>query len=221
MTGEATTTTSRRELLGLSAAALGAAVGLEVLTASPAAAADGDAVLLARTNQAHNPTVIEIIDSGAPGLRVTSRTDDGSIMAENSANDGYALSAAGQNIGVNAVGGQAGVYTVSDQGDALRALTYDGVAIRSVTAVDAGHAIWADGAVHFSRSGRATVDAGRRSVVVAAAVRGTSSAIATLQTRQAGTAVEAAVPDAGTRTLTIWLSRRASAPLEVAWMLLD
>jgi hypothetical protein len=221
MPDQPSTKKSRRQLLGLGAAAATAVVGVEVARAGPAAAADGDPVLLARTNQANNPTVIEVVDSGQPGLRVISRTDEGSISAENSSTDGYAMSANGVSTGLNAVGGETGVYTVSDYGVAMRALTYDGVAVEAATAVDAGHALRVEGAAHFSRSGRATVRAGRKSVTVPAAVRAGSSALATLQNRRFGVVIEAAVPDPVAKTLTIWLSRSAPIPIDVAWLLLD
>jgi hypothetical protein len=211
---------SRRQLMGLSAGAA-TVLGLEVLRPAPASAADGDPVLLARTNQASNTTLIEMVDSGEPGLRVVSRADDGSVVGENTAADGYGMRATGAYIGLDAVGGEIGVYTVSDEGVGLRALTYDGVAVEASTAVDAGHALRVDGAVHFSRSGRVTVPPGRRWVTVPAAVRPTSSALATLQTRQAGVHVEAAVPDHTNRTLKIWLNRSVTSRVEVAWLLID
>lgn len=212
---------TRRELFGLGAAAATAVVGVEVLQASPARAADGDPVLLAQTNQAFNPTVIEIVDSGQPGLQVISRSDDGSIVGENSSLDGYGVSARGGHIGLNATGGNVGVYAVSDQGVAVRALTYDSVAVEARTAVDAGLALDVVGAARFSRSGRATVQAGDKSVSVSASVRSGSSALATLQTRQAKIVIEAAVPDPQAGTLTIWLNRAAKGPIDVAWMLID
>ena len=122
---------------------------------------------------------------------------------------------------MNAIGNEIAVYAVSDYGTGVRALTYDGTAVEASTAVDAGLALSVSGAVHLSRSGVAVVNAGSRSVTVAAGVRRTSAVLATLQSRQAGVLVEAAVPDPPSRTLTIWLSRAANRPLRVAWMLLD
>ena len=190
--------------------------------ASPARAADGDPVLLAQTNQAFNPTVIEIVDSGQPGLQVISRSDDGSIIGENASLDGYGVSARGGYIGLNATGeGVSASTSVSDQGVAIRALTYDSVAVEARTAVDAGLALDVVGAARFSRSGRATVEAGDKSVTVAASVRPGSSALATLQTRQAKIVIEAAVPDPQAGTLTIWLNRAAKGPIDVAWILIE
>ena len=215
--------TSRRRFLGLGAVAAGtvAAAAVEGLSAAPAVAADGDPVLLATTNQAHNPTVIEIIDSGQPGLQVIARADDGAVIGENSSNDGYGVRANGAHIGLNAMGGTTGVYSVSDYGTAVRALTYDGVAVEASTAVDAGHALNVLGAAHFSRSGVATVASGQRSVTVPAGARAGSSVLATIQDRQAGCLLEAAVPDARAGTITIWLSRNARGAMRVTWLLLD
>ena len=213
---------TRRRLLGLGAAAAGAAAvtAAEGLT-SAAHAADGDPVLLAANNQANNPTVIEIVDSGQAGLIVRSHADDGSVVGENSATDGYGVRATGAYIGLNAIGNEIAVYAVSDYGTGVRALTYDGTAVEASTAVDAGLALSVSGAVHLSRSGIAVVNAGSRSVTVAASVRGTSMLLATLQSRQAGTTIEAAVPEPVSGTFTIWLSRSAKSQLPVAWMVLD
>jgi hypothetical protein len=214
--------TSRRRLLGMSAATAGAAtIAVADGWMVPARAADGDPVLLATTNQANNPTVIEIVDSGQAGLVVRSRTDGGSLVGENSSNDGYGIQASGEYIGLVAVGGQTAVYGVSDHGTATRALTYDGIALSASTAVDAGLALEVKGAVSFSRSGRVNVPAGARSVTVPVNVRATTTAQATIQNRQPGVSIEAAVPSLADRTLTIWLTRAAKTPTTVAWFLLD
>jgi hypothetical protein len=214
--------TSRRRVLGLSAATVGAAtIAVADGWMTPAQAADGDPVLLAATNQANNPTVIEVVDSGQAGLVVRSRTDGGSLVGENSSNDGYGIQASGESIGLVAVGGQTAVYAVSDHGTATKALTYDGIALAASTAVDAGLALEVTGAVRFSRSGRVSVPAGDRSVTVPVNVRATTTAHATIQNRQPGVSIEAAVPSLANRTLTIWLSRAAKTPTTVAWFLLD
>jgi hypothetical protein len=215
--------TTRRRFLGLGAAAAGAVAvtAVEGMAPSPAVAADGDPVLLATTNQAHNPTIIEIVDSGQPGLHVIARADDGALIGENTASDGYGVRASGDYIGLNAVGGAIGVYTVSDYGTALRALTYDGVAVETSTAVDAGHALRVLGAAHFSRSGVATVPSGQRSVTVVAGTRAGSSVLATIQDRQPGCLIEAAVTDPQAGTITIWLSKTTRGSMRIAWLLLD
>jgi hypothetical protein len=215
--------TTRRRFLGLGAAAAGAVAvtAVEGIAPSPAVASDGDPVLLAATNQANNPTIIEIVDSGQPGLHVIARADDGALIGENTASDGYGVRATGDYIGLNAVGGDIGVYTVSDYGIGLRALTYDGVALETSTAVDAGHALRVLGAAHFSRSGVATVGSGQRSVTVAAGTRAGSSVLATIQDRQAGCLIEAAVPDPQAGTITIWLNKATRGAMRIAWLLLD
>ena len=211
---------SRRELLTLGAATT-AGVGISTLTPPQAVAADGDPVRLATTNQAYNPTIIEIVDSGQPGLKVISHSDDGSLIGENSSSDGYGVSARGSHIGLNAVGDDVGVYTVSDYGVGLRALTYDGVAVEANTAVDAGYALKVQGATHFSRSGRGVIPAGARTLVIPASIRPGTLALATLQNREAGISIEAAVPEQASQTLTIWLTRAPRSNLSVGWLLLD
>jgi hypothetical protein len=215
--------TTRRRMLTLGAAAMGAAAlgAAEIVTAPGAAAADGDPVLLAATNQASNPTVIEMVNSGESGLVVRSHSDDGSVVGINESNDGYGMRATGLYLGLDAVGGEIGVYSVSDYGIGVKALTYDGVAVHASTAVDAGLALDVEGAVHLSRSGRAVIPKGRRSMNVTAAVRDTTSVVATLQAHQSGVSIEAAVPHPGQGTFTIWLSKLATAPLPVAWLLID
>ncbi len=211
--------TSRRRLLGVGIAAAAAAGGLGA-AATPAAAADGDPLLLGRENQADNTAVITMT-SGQAAIHAISRADDGALVGENTGNDGYGLRGSGAYIGVNATGGQIGVYSVSDYGVGVKALTYDGVAVHASTAVDAGLALDVDGAVRLSRSGVAVVPAGSRSVTVAADVRVTSHVLATVQTRQQGCVIEAAVPAPSTRSFTVYLSRDTRTAVAVAWMLLD
>jgi hypothetical protein len=213
--------TSRRRLLGMGVAAAATVGGVAaVATAAPAAAADGDPLLLGQENEANNTAVIKMLSAQA-AIHAISPADDGALVGENTASDGYGLRGTAPYIGVVAVGGETGVYSVSDKGVGVKALTYDGVAVHASTAVDAGLALDVVGAVRLSRSGVAVIPAGTRSLTVAAGVRATSNVLATLQTRQPGCALEAVVPAPTTRSFTIYLSQNARSPLRVAWMLLD
>ena len=111
-------------------------------------------------------------------------------------------------IGVNAVGGSIGTYTVSDYGVALDALTYDGVAVKGSVAVPSlGYALETNGRVKFSSAGRIAVAAGQAKVVLSGlALSPSSLVLATLQTRKKGLFVEAAVPDLASSSATVYLT---------------
>jgi hypothetical protein len=210
--------TTRR---GVLAAAVGAAAAVVAsgATAQPARAADGDALVLGVTNQATNTTRLETKEAS---LYAVSSTDDASLVGESRSSDGYGLRGTSPYIGVNAVGGEIGVYTVSDYGAAVRALTYDGTAVQASTAVPQGYALRVEGAVSFSRSGRATIRAGTDRVTVSAAdVRPGTSILATLQQHRPGISVAAAVPDPAANTVSLVLTKRVANDTVVAWLALD
>jgi hypothetical protein len=213
-TGEST----RRGLIAGAVGTAAAVVG-SVAAARPARAADGDALVLGTTNQATNTTRLETNETS---LYAVSSTDGASLVGESRSSDGYGLQGTSPYIGVNAVGGATGVYAVSDYGTGVRALTYDGTAVEATTAVPQGYAGRMNGAVAFSRSGRATVRAGTDRVTVAVPdVRPGTSVLATLQQDRPGVAVAAAVPDPGRDTVLLVLTRRATADTTVAWWAFD
>jgi hypothetical protein len=81
-------------------------------------------------------------------------------------------------------------------------------------------ALYVDGKAHFSRSGRATVGAGRSSIKVTLA--GTSSAsrvFAVLHSNRAGRYVRAVVPTTG--SFTIYLNTTVTSATYIAWFVLD
>jgi hypothetical protein len=210
--------TTRR---GVLAAAVGAAAAVVAsgATAQPALAADGDALILGVTNEATNTTRLETKETS---LYAVSSTDDASLVGESRSSDGYGLRGTSPYIGVNAVGGAIGVYAVSDYGTGVQALTYNGTAVEASTAVPQGYALRGQGAVSFSRSGRATVPAGTDRVTVSAAdVRPGTSILATLQQHRAGISVAAAVPDPTTNTVLLVLTKRVTRDTVVAWLALD
>ncbi len=213
-------TPSRRSLLRTAAAGVAAVVGI-ALRPRTARAADGDAVVLGQENTANNATVIQSA-SGGPALKGISSTDDGALVGESTASDGYGVRASGPYIGLNALGGQIAVYAVSDAGKGVHALTYDGVAISAATAVDAGTALQVDGRAAFKWSGRAVVPAGARSVTVTGVpLTAESLVLATLQQRRDDTHVEAAVPDPVGARFTVSLNRRTSRNLTIAWFVIN
>jgi hypothetical protein len=210
--------TTRR---GVLAAAVGAAAAVVASagTAQPALAADGDPLMLGVTNEATNTTRLETKETS---LYAVSSTDGASLVGESQSSDGYGLQGTSPYIGVNAVGGAIGVYAVSDYGTGVRALTYDGTAVEASTAVPQGYALRVQGAVAFSRSGRATVRAGTDRVTVSAAdVRPGTSILATLQQYRPGVSLAAAVPDPAANTVLLVLTKRVTNDTVVAWLALD
>jgi hypothetical protein len=205
---------------GVLAAGVGVAAAVaSVATARSARAADGDPVLMGQINEGVNTTTLKTKETS---LYAVSDTDGPSLAGESLSNDGYGLQGTSPYIGVNAVGGELGVYTISDYGTAVRALTYDRTAVASPTAVPQGYALRVQGAVAFSRSGRATVPAGSDRVTVSLAdVRPGTSILATLQQYRPGVSVEAAVPNAGAKTVLLVLSKRVNVATPVAWLALD
>jgi hypothetical protein len=210
--------TTRR---GVLAAAVGAAAAVVASggMAQPAVAADGDTLVLGVTNQATNTTRLETKETS---LYAVSSTDDASLVGESRSSDGYGLRAASPYIGVNAVGGEIGVYTVSDYGTGVQAVTYNGTAMQASTAVPQGYALRVQGAVSLSRSGRATVRAGTDRVTVSLVdVRAGTSILATLQQHRPGISVAAAVPNPTTNTVLLVLTKRVTSDTVVAWFALD
>src|SRR5262245_34948227 len=181
--------------------------------------ADGDPVILGQENAAANTTRIVARETALFGV---SSTDDGALVGESVATDGYGVRGTSPYIGVNAVGGEVGVYAVSDNGAGVQALTYDGVALSASAAVEAGTARRVEGRAEFRWSGRATVPLGARSVVVTGVpLTSASLVLATLQQQVDGVHVEAAVPDVDGRSFTVHLNRKALRPMTLGWFVVD
>ena len=210
------TTTRRRLLAGTVAGA--AVVTVDAVMPASASAADGDNLKIGQENTAANTTRLSSNDGG---LHVVADTDDGAIVGESTSSDGYGIRGTAPYIGVTAVGGEIGVYTVSDYGVGVHALTYDGTALRAQTAVPQGTALLVEGVASFTRSGTVTVPAGARTArVKVTPISAATLVFATPQRRLAGTHVEAAVPDDANDSFTVHLNRRAPQDLPVAWFLL-
>jgi len=209
-------TTRRRLLAGTVAGA--AVVAADAVLPASAAAADGDNLKIGQENTAANTTWLSSDDGG---LHVVADTNDGAIVGESTSSDGYGIRGTSPYIGVTAVGGEIGVYTVSDYGAAVHALTYDGTALHAQTAVPQGTALLVEGVATFTRSGTVIVPAGARTARVAVApISPDTLVLATPQRRLAGTHIEAAVPDDANDGFTVHLNRRAPQDMPVAWFLL-
>lgn len=217
MAGDSGETKTRRSMLA--AVAAGAAAVVVAGAATRAEADDGDSVKLAAENTSDNTTVIRSRQTALKGI---SHTDDGALVGENEASDGYGVRASCPYIGVNAVGGEVGVYAVSDYGKGVEALTYDGVAVFASTAVDAGSALEVKGRARFSRSGKVIVPSGKDQISVPVPnLDGASLVLATVQERRSGFYVMGAVADPARAAITIYLSRASSRPATVAWFVVN
>ncbi len=218
MAAENAGVSTRRALLTGMAATV-AAVAIDAVT-EPAHAADGDTVMLGQDNAAHNPTVINSGTSSA--LKGICSTDDGALVGENEATDGYGVRGTSPYIGLLAVGGEIGVYSVSDYGKGVEALTYDGVALSARTAVDAGSALEVTGRARFSRSGKVTLPANKTKVTVPVAnLDAASLVLATVQQYRDNFHVLGAVADPATATVTIHVNRKASVATTIAWFVVN
>jgi len=210
--------TSRRNLL---AGTAGAVIGGVGVRAAPARAADGDAVILGGENDAVNTTRVEAKETALFGK---SNTDDGALVGENEAPDGYGVRATSPYIGVNAVGGEFGVYAVSDYGRAVDGLTYDGTALSARTAVPQGTALDVQGTAKFSRSGIALIRAGQKEVTVRGVLlTSTSIVLATLQQYRSGSGIQlrAAIPNPATSSVRIRLTANAPEDSKVGWFIVN
>jgi hypothetical protein len=108
-----------------------------------------------------------------------------------------------------------GVYGSSPTGTGVYASSPDGYALQV-----AGTAQFT-GTVLFSRSGEATVAAGKSSVVVSGVALSTSSIVlATLQGYLAGLGVAGVAKDASASKMTIHLTKATTAALNVAWFVI-
>jgi hypothetical protein len=134
--------------------------------------------------------------------------------------------------GVRAIGendqGSTGVFATSESGVGVRGHSDFGAGIRGyggtlgIEAESPTKALSVIGKSSFSRSGMATVPAGRMSVVVPGVdLDPTSMVLATLQQNRKGTWIKAAVPNAVNDTTKIQLSRRAPRPTRVAWFVIE
>jgi hypothetical protein len=207
--------------------ALGAAGGAAIALAAPpeARAADGEPVTLGQTGTATATTTIET--TGAHAL--VARTDLGDAVR--------GFSTAEHGIGVlgvaeSALGNGVGAATMVANGNALLAVNYGNQGLGALETPTAGvlarqnEADWAlrvDGRVTLDRSGRATIEAGRRFVVVSVpgGLAGTPLAFANLMSYRSGTyvaSVRVNEPSAG--KLRIDLNRSVTKPTRVAWLVL-
>lgn len=227
----------RRDILkGALVVAAGAAAAT-IATAGPAKSADGQNLALgaAATNQSSTKTLwtndgtnwmLEL--NGNLGLRSTMNGSSPgyAVLAETNASGQPAVGANNDNASGFGVYGQAdgadaiGTVARSDTGTGLKGWTQSGTAVLAL-AESGGVGLDVQGPALFSRSGRATVGAGKASVKVSGqTIEAGTLVLAVLQQQRAGVWVTAAVPAPAADTFTIYLNKSVGKKTKVAWFLL-
>ncbi len=232
---------SRRTVLR---AALGAAMGAAgalIGRPTPAAAADGEAVLQGTTNTASTTTTLRVpsllSDPVMPGpaLLVESSGDGLAVGLEVHSREEFAIVAdsimggvLGTSLNSYGVAGfstrDVGAFGSSDAAVGVRGESKSGTG--GVFASDSGTALYARGLVRLSRSGRTTVEAGHAVADIdlraSGGLAGTPLCFANLMTYRPGvfvTAVRPNYPVAG--KARIYLNKPVTGRTYVAWVVLN
>lgn len=217
---------SRRNLMkaaigGAAAATAATAVG----RAAPAAAADGDPVLIGRDNTATGITEISngftdaYLADGFNGVVGTSNAANGSGL------DGLFMGQSGNGVIGRTIGNgsQVGVKGESaPQGIGVYGYTQNGTGVRA-EAVGGGYGLDVHGTAVFSNSGRAAFAKGAASktVPIGGYLRPASLVLATIQGNVAGTWVQGVSLDRTNNTITIRLNKAAPMFLNVGWFVVN
>ena len=250
---------TRRALLGAAVGAAAATVASALGRPLPAAAADGEAVLVGHSYESSSPTQIRSSDTAflgqSTGWRLAGVT--GEHVGENGFGVQGIVPEGAPGYGVYGSGGEAGTRGVSMntgvegvgvitgvRGDGadfgVEGIAHEGggpdgegVGVvgsakrgTGVVAISPlGTALAVTGKASFSRSGRATVAAGRSYVDVdlrtKGGLSGTPLILATLQTYRSGLSVAAARKNyPSTGKFRIYLNKAAAGPTYVAWQVL-
>ena len=248
MASEPNAPRSRRALLtaaagGAAAVAASAAMPLTTL------AADGDNVVLGAQNVSETETTITTtsadpvnapqvafkaytVNADAAGV-IGSTGDETNIGTEFTAFTGVygwsptAGSPDGFGTGVWGDSEDVGVYgsgVLGVWGDANIGVRgsggIGGVGVQALGASDTELALQVSGKVRFSRSGRATIGAGKSSVkVTRAGMTSSSRVFAVLHSNRAGRYVRAVVPTTG--SFTVYLNTTVTSSTYVAWFAID
>ena len=219
---------SRRGLLAGAAGALGVLAAESVVTAQPAAATQGNPVVLgqdntgatARTEVATTTGESAILADPSNGNGVTgTATGNGvGVFATGGAGNGPGLwgSGNGSGAGVRGFGGSGGGHGVEGQAGSAAAagvLAFNGFG---------GTALQVNGIAAFRRSGLLTIPAGASSGTVFGVPQSSASLIlATLQQDRAGVWVRSAVPNIAGQNFTVHLSKAVTASITVAWFVVN
>ena len=229
---------TRRNLLKKGAAgALGAAAATAI-TATPAAAADGDPVILGQDNVASSPTTIRDVDrfgqldilpgSSAQVLSAGSIGPGPAIFALNVG--GAAIVGSGKTIGVIGETGQIGAGVLGSSGEGIgvhgRSDVGTGIKAEGVHPEEGGFgtAFEAVGPVKFSTSGLADVGASTDRVTVnpGVPISSQSKVLAMLQGISGNKAmVEHVEVNPAADTFQVVLTRVPARPVQIAWFLIS
>jgi hypothetical protein len=124
----------------------------------------------------------------------------------------------GENTAATNSGG-AGVVGIAHNNLAVEGISANGTALEGISSN--GTALSVGGVALFSRSGRATVPAGSKKIVVGNIKLGNGSMILALVQQTGAPAVKAAVPNVANNSFTIYLAKTASTMVVVAWFVLS
>ena len=231
---EMTAPHSRRALLAAAAGAAAATVVSAIERPVPArAATDGDVVLGAKNSATATTEIdssVDLVDvfvarSTAGGIGIVGDSEQGTGVLGTGTHGVEGSSLAGMGVfGVSEHGtGVLGHITLNGFGVHGHSLSAGGVGVYA--SAEAGTALEVAGKARFSRSGRATVAAGKMSVDVdlrkKGGLGGTPLCFANLTTYRSGTFVMAARPNyPGTGWLRIYLNKAVPSPTYVAWLVL-
>lgn len=153
-----------------------------------------------------------VVGSGSPGVHGTgsSAAAPGVVGSGNPGVKGT--------TSTNHQSGVVGADTSAGGGSGVAGTSVHGVGVAAASS--AGIALSVLGKAKFSRSGKAQIATGNSSIKVnLLGVSPSSLVLATLQRLESNTFLAAVVP--GTNSFTISLNRPATAPLHVAWLVLN
>jgi len=230
-----TTPRSRRALL--TAAAAATAVTVVEAVARPLPVAAGPSPLLlgvtntttvqtTLTNSTNDATVLKV-DATMTGWGIQGTATDGIGVlgiATSGKGDANGVGVAGEadRLGVWGSGGSQGVSGFSVGGVGVVGTSKSGIGVRAHS--DSGQALHVEGKIHSSRSGKATVTAGHRSVTatVPGGLGGTPLCFANLSSYRVGVAVAAVRPNwPSSGKIRIYLTRVVTRSTSVSWMVMD
>ena len=238
---------SRRALLGTGAAAMLAVVAHALGRPARTVAGGNDPILMNQANVAKSPTDLDAGAADDHGFAVTHALERGTaIKGAGSGASSAGVLGTSPFAGVRGVSdrhgvegrtskdGGVGVHGASttgangigvegtaNAGTGVRGQTSDGVGVRAEVVFGSGTALDVIGKARFSRSGRVTIGANQRSVVVSmAGISSASYVVATLQKRIASDLyVVAAVPTLG--KVTIHLNRVTPLALPIGFLVIN
>jgi hypothetical protein len=224
---------SRRGMLKKAGGALAAGVAgagvVGALAASPAAADNGQPVILgSSSNTSADPTsflngqtTVFLSSKGAGGYGTLIRNYDfygAGVVAYVYGEQGRALE--GTTSGrADQTAVLADTRNGNGKGSALRALTKGGTAVRAEATT--GLALDVKGTTKFSLSGLAVISQGQQTKVVNASIREVSLVLATAQGEVAGTWVQSVARQVNNGRFIIHLNKPAPAEIKVGWLVVN